>query len=89
MENFLWAIVAMLPIAFGIFVLRHTEAVVDRFCAGVGSDNEDETQPNFRERRGRLDVWDRSVQLTVFRGVSIGGIVVGIGMLVSVAFVRP
>jgi hypothetical protein len=89
MERFLWAIVALLPIAFGVFVLRHTAAVVDTLYAKLKPDYHDETQPTFLEKRGIFDERDRGVQLAMFRSVGVGAIIVGVGMLVSLAIVSP
>lgn len=88
-ERFLWAVVAMLPIAFGVVALRHTAMVVDTLYAKLKPDFNDETQPTFHESRGMLDERDRGVQFALLRFVGVGAIIVGVGMLLSLAFLSP
>ena len=85
MERVFWAIASLGMVILGVLVLRHTAAVVDALYARQEPNYYDEKQPTFHVKRGLLDERDRGVQLALSRAVAVAAIIIGLGMLLTLA----
>ena len=83
MEWVLWGSVSVAPIILGVLLLRHIDWFVVNFGRRYPRDT---TRPTFEVYRGVFRSQDPDVLRDATRGVGVGAIIVGFGMLLALAF---